>query len=205
MKKILSISLFLLFLMPLAVQAKTLKGIVRNVRIEKSRSFGLDEVRVYVNSGTKFSNSSFESLKVGDKVKVKGSDMQPGTFIATSVKVVGHVEEERDLSKNTLKVELGSRFLMGPGQKAVLKAPGRPALEIKAKEFINTLCKGGYDCSGDGYVGMLLEVRAGGEKNEVWLRSQGHRKPTSPVKARVETYEIQLVEAGEDVVLLVVR
>jgi len=94
--------------------------------------------------------------------------------------------------------------LIGVNQTAVVRDTSKP-LKLQTVEFINTLCKGGYDCGGEGEVGMRIKVSQAGEENEIILTSKNHRKPTSPVKVQLFGYEIQLIEAGEDVVMLVVR
>lgn len=202
---------FLILLLPLNLAAETITGVVRTVNYG-SHSFGLDQpplVRVYINAGTKFKTSggenNFRGLKVGDKVEVSAKSLKTNTYIAAKVRVTGHLDEKKDLASDAIQIKLNQRFLMGVSQTAVLEEAGKKPLKLRSTEFINTLCKDGYDCSGEGEVGMRLEVKKGGDKNEIILTSKNHRKPTKPVKVEVLGYEIQLVESGEDVVLLVVR
>lgn len=203
--------LLVLILFPAAAGAESLTGVVRTVNYG-SHSFGLDQpplIRVYVNSGTSFKtldgSNSFKGLKEGDQATVSGKSTGPGTFIATKVQATGRIKEVKNLAADEIDIKLDQRFLLGVNQEASLKEGGKKTLTLHSTEFINTLCKDGYDCSGEGEVGMRLEVSGGGEKNEIILTSKNHRKPTSPVIVQLHGYEIQLVEAGEDVVLLVVR
>ncbi|MCB1215068.1 MAG: hypothetical protein KDK66_06275 [Deltaproteobacteria bacterium] len=206
-KKLSLVFLLILGLLPFSVEAKTLEGVIRNINVDSSKGFGLDVpplIRVYTNANTKFKKTSLEELKIGDRVVVKGEEGQTGTFLASSVKIIGHLEEKRNLDKSGIKIKLEQSFLMRQGQSASLDEKGKPSLHLKAKSFINTLCNG-RDCSGDGYVGMHMEVTSDGQSQEVFLRSKGQRKPISPVYLDIGTYRIQLIETGEDVVLLVVR
>ncbi len=190
--------------------AETLSGIVRNINYG-SHSFGLDVppvTRVYVTGGTHFATSEgkakFQDIKEGDRVEVEGRAGGPGVFTATNVTSSGNIAPVKDLATNQISIELNQSFLLGVNQTAVLK-DGKDTLKLQSTEFINTLCKGGYDCSGEGEVGMRLKASNGKEDNEIILTSKNHRKPTSPVKVQLFGYEIQLIEAGEDVVMLVVR
>ncbi|MFO1464187.1 MAG: DUF5666 domain-containing protein [bacterium] len=192
------------------LRAETLRGIVRNVNYG-SHSFGLDVppvTRVYITGGTRFSTvqgkATFQDIKEGDSVEVEGRSGGPGVFTATSVRSTGNLAPVKDLSSNEVNIELNQSFLLGVNQTAVLRDAAKP-LKLRSTEFINTLCKGGYDCGGEGEVGMRLKVSQGGEENEIILTSKNHRKPTSPVKVELFGYQIQLIEAGEDVVMLVVR
>ena len=193
-----------------ALHAETLSGIVRNINYG-SHSFGLDVppvTRVYVTGGTRFEaqggKGAFQDVKEGDKVEVDGRSGGAGVFTASRVKVLGNIAPVKDLSSSEIKIELNQSFLVGVNQTAVLKDGGK-ALKLQTTEFINTLCKGGYDCGGEGEVGMRMKVSHGGEENEIILTSKNHRKPVAPVKVELFGYEIQLIEAGEDVVMLVVR
>ncbi len=204
------LSFFTILLAASALHAETLRGIVRNVNYG-SHSFGLDVppvTRVYVTGGTRFSTlqgkATFQDIKEGDSVEVEGRSGGPGVFTATSVKSTGNLAPVKDLASNEIHIELNQSFLIGVNQTAVLKDTGKP-LKLQTTEFINTLCKGGYDCGGEGEVGMRIKVSQAGEENEIILTSKNHRKPTSPVKVQLFGYEIQLIEAGEDVVMLVVR
>lgn len=204
------LSLFSILFASSALHAETLRGIVRNVNYG-SHSFGLDIpplTRVYVTGGTRFSTvqgkASFQDIKEGDSVEVEGRSGGPGVFTATNVKSTGNLTPVKDLASNQINIELNQSFLIGVNQTAVVKDTSKP-LKLQTTEFINTLCKGGYDCGGEGEVGMRIKVSQGGEENEIILTSKNHRKPTSPVKVQLFGYEIQLIEAGEDVVMLVVR
>ncbi len=209
--KQLFLSLFLLVAFIGAAHAETLTGVVRTVNYG-SHSFGLDQpplVRVYINAGTSFKtldgSNTFKGLKEGDQAKVQGKSTGAGTFLATRVEATGNLQAVKDLAQDDIEIKLNQRFLMGVSQTASVRVGGKKALTLKSTEFINTLCKDGYDCGGDGEVGMRFDVSGSGEKNEILLTSKNHRKPTSPVKVQLHGYEIQLVEVGEDVVLLVVR
>jgi hypothetical protein len=212
MKKIIWIFIFAAFLMPGLGYAETLTGIVRNVNYDTSKGFGLDVpplVRVYVNSGTKYAGpgggEGLRGIKDGDKVEVEAKAMQTGTYVATRVTKQGSVGQKvENLSSNTIQIKLNQSFVMGVSQKAEVTKDGKVMLTLSSKEFINTLCKG-YDCGDVGEVGMRMEVKSGGQSNEVLLTSKNARKPTTPVKVEVGDYEIELKEAGEDVVVLVVR
>lgn len=201
--------LFILIFFPLSLNAETLHGIIRNINYG-SHSFGLDLpplTRVYVNAGTRYKNpagNNFGAFKVGDEVKVEARTLNTGTYLATKMEATGHIGEVKDLASNNIKIKLDERFLMGVNQTADLKEGGKTRLELHSTEFINTLCKG-YDCGDRGEIGMRLEVKKGGDKSEIVLLSKNHRKPSSPVKVELYGYTIQLVEAGEDVVVLVVR
>lgn len=204
------LSFFSILLAASALHAETLRGIVRNVNYG-SHSFGLDVppvTRVYVTGGTRFSTlqgkASFQDIKEGDSVEVEGRSGGPGVFTATSVKATGNLAPVKDLASNEINIELNQSFLIGVNQTAVVRDTSKP-LKLQTVEFINTLCKGGYDCGGEGEVGMRIKVSQAGEENEIILTSKNHRKPTSPVKVQLFGYEIQLIEAGEDVVMLVVR
>ncbi|MDL1871444.1 hypothetical protein FBR05_04495 [Deltaproteobacteria bacterium PRO3] len=204
------LSFFSILLAASALHAETLRGIVRNVNYG-SHSFGLDVppvTRVYVTGGTRFSTlqgkATFQDIKEGDSVEVEGRSGGPGVFTATSVKATGNLAPVKDLASNEINIELNQSFLIGVNQTAVVRDTSKP-LKLQTTEFINTLCKGGYDCGGEGEVGMRIKVSQAGEENEIILTSKNHRKPTSPVKVQLFGYEIQLIEAGEDVVMLVVR
>ncbi|MCC6272787.1 MAG: hypothetical protein IT572_04925 [Deltaproteobacteria bacterium] len=204
------LSFFSILLAASALHAETLRGIVRNVNYG-SHSFGLDVppvTRVYVTGGTRFSTlqgkATFQDIKEGDSVEVEGRSGGPGVFTATSVKATGNLAPVKDLASNEINIELNQSFLIGVNQTAVVRDTSKP-LKLQTVEFINTLCKGGYDCGGEGEVGMRIKVSQAGEENEIILTSKNHRKPTSPVKVQLFGYEIQLIEAGEDVVMLVVR
>jgi hypothetical protein len=211
-KKLFLFFIFSSFLVSSLGYAETLTGIVRNVNYDTSRGFGLDVpplIRVYVNSGTKYAGpdagQGLRGIKDGDKVQVEGRGMQTGTFVATRVTKQGSVGQKvENLSSDTIQIKLNQSFLMGVSQKAQVTKDGKVMLTLTSKEFINTLCQG-YDCGDVGEVGMRMEVKGGGETNEVLLTSKNARKPAEPVKVELGGYEIQLLEAGEDVVLLVVR
>ncbi len=205
------LSFFSILFAASALHAETLRGIVRNVNYG-SHSFGLDVppmVRVYVTGATQFEafgeKSTFKDLKEGDRAEVEGKSGGLGVFTAKSVKVSANLETVKSLSSSEISILPGQSFLMGVNQVAVMRDEGKEVLKIRTLEFINTLCKGGYDCGGDGEVGMRLKVSGKGGENEVILTSKGGRKPTSPVKVELFGHEIQLIEAGEDVVMLVVR
>ncbi|MCE9624814.1 MAG: hypothetical protein K8R69_05085 [Deltaproteobacteria bacterium] len=199
-------------LIPALLHAETLSGVIRNVNYG-SHSFGLDVppvTRVYVTGGTRFETqegkTNFQAVKEGDKAEVEGRSGGPGVFTATSVKVLGNLAPVKDLASNEVSIELNQSFLFGVNQTAVLKEGGKNSLKLQSTEFINTLCKGGgYDCGGEGEVGMRMKASQGKEENEILLTSKNGRKPTSPVRASLFGYTIQLIEAGEDVVMLVVR
>jgi hypothetical protein len=201
-----------LFLVAPALRAETLNGVVRNVN-HGSHSFGLDVppmTRVYITGGTSFEafgeKSTFQDLKEGDRAEVEGRAGGPGVFTAKSVKVQANLEPVKAMNANEISILPGQSFLMGVNQVAVMRDEGRDVLKIRSTEFINTICKGGFDCSAEGEVGMRLKVSRGGKgEDEIILTSKNHRKPTSPVKVQVGEFEIQLMEAGEDVVSLVVR
>jgi hypothetical protein len=203
---------FLTISVPCLLHADSLTGVVRNVNYDTSKGFGLDVpplVRVYVNAGTKYSGPGGEQglrgIKDGDRVEVEGKTMQTGTFLATRVTKQGSVGGKvEDLASGTIQIKLNQSFVMGVSQKAQVTKDGKVMLTLNSKEFINTLCKG-YDCGDVGEVGMRIEVKGGGESNEVLLISKNARKPAEMVKVELGGYEIQLIEAGEDVVVLVVR
>ena len=211
--KTLPLKLFLFFsilaLAP-ALHAETLRGIVRTINYG-SHSFGLDVppiTRVYVTGATGFSTvqgkATFQDIKEGDSVTVEGRSGGPGVFTASDVRSTGTLAAVQDLVSSEVNIELNQSFLLGVNQTAVVRDTTKP-FKVRSIEFINTLCKGGYDCGGEGEVGMRLKVSQAGQENEVILTSKNHRKPTSPVKVQLFGYEIQLMEAGEDVVSLVVR
>lgn len=197
---------------PWTLHAESLSGIVRNVNYETSKGFGLDVpplVRVYVNAGTKYAGpgggEGLRGIKDGDRVEVDGKTLQTGTFLATRVTKQGSVGEKvENLSSSTIQIKLNQSFVMGVSQRAEVTKGGKVMLTLNSKEFINTLCRG-YDCGDVGEVGMRMEVKGGGESNEVLLTSKNARKPADPVKVQLNGYEIELKEAGEDVVVLVVR
>jgi len=186
-------------------------GIIRSVNCG-SHSFGLDQpplIRVYTTGGTRFESAGgkaiCQDLKEGDQVEVELRSTGPGTATASRVKVQGGAAPVKDLASNQVKIQLDQSFLLGVNQTAVLQESGKNRLKIRSTEFINTLCKGGYDCGGEGEVGMRMMVSGGGDENEILLTSKNARKPVSPVKAELFGYTIQLIEAGEDVVMLTVR
>jgi hypothetical protein len=111
----------------------------------------------------------------------------------------------KDLDENEVSIQPDQRFLLGVGQTALLKDGKKVALKIKAVDFINTFCKQGYDCTGEGEVGMRLKIQRAGKASEILLTSKDGRKPINPVKVSLFNYEFQLVEAGEDVVVMMVR
>lgn len=204
--------LALFFLAPALGRAETLQGVVRNVNAG-SHSFGLDVppmTRIYVTEGTKFEafgeKSSLKDLKEGDRAEVEGRSGGPGVFQASKVSVSANLEPVKDMKSNEVSILPGQSFLLGVNQVAVMREEGKDVLKIRSIEFINTICKGGFDCSGEGEVGMRMKVSRGGKgEDEIILTSKNHRKPTSPVKVQLGEFEIQLMEAGEDVVSLVVR
>jgi len=205
---ILTITLFSALL-----RAETLTGVVRNVN-SGSHSFGLDippVTRVYVTGGTHFeapdgSKSSLKDLKEGDQVETEGKSGGPGIFTARSVKVTGNLEPVKEMGSAEVSILPGQNFILGMNQTAVLREEGKVVLSLRSLEFINTLCKnGGYDCSGEGEVGMKIKVSHGKDQSEIVLTAKNHRRPTSPEKVNLYGFEIQLMEAGEDVVSLVVR
>jgi hypothetical protein len=205
------IFLTFLFFAP-TLHAETLSGVIRNVN-HGSHSFGIDVppmTRVYITGGTSFEafgeKSSFQELKEGDRAEVEGKSGGPGVFHAKSVKVSANLEPVKSMSADEISILPGQSFLMGVNQVAVMRDEGKEVLKIRSIEFINTICKGGFDCSAEGEVGMRLKVSRGGKgEDEILLTSKNHRKPTSPVKVKLGEFEIQLMEAGEDVVSLVVR
>ncbi len=197
-----------------SAQAESLQGVVRNINYESSRSFGLDVpplTRVYVNSTTRFDTpeggKTLQSLKEGDQVSVEGRSTGSGTFIASQVKVTGrNISTVENLNNDEIQISRDQRFLMGVSQTATLKENGKTVLKLRSTEFINTLCKEGYSCEGEGEIGMRFKVSVKGEnEEEIILTSKNHRKPTSPVLVDLNGYTVQLVEVGEDVVLIVVR
>ncbi len=201
----------LLFLSSPLAHAETLSGVVRNINYG-SHSFGLDQpplVRVYVNASTQFElekgKGTFQEVKEGDRVEIEASVVPGNIYNATRVKVLGSLAPVQDLSKNEINIQPSQKFLLGVGQTAILKEANKTVLKIKAVDFINTLCKQGYECSGTGDVGMRLKISRGGKSEEILLTSKDSRKPVNPVKISLFDYEFQLIEAGEDVVLLMVR
>lgn len=208
LKSMLFSILFVVFSTGLA-QATT--GVIRSVNCG-SHSFGLDQpplIRVYTNGGTRFESSagkgSCQDLKEGDQVEVDMRSTGSGTATASRVKVLGGAAPIKDLASNEISIKLDQSFLLGVSQTAALKDGDKTKLKIRSTEFINTLCKGGYDCGNEGEVGMRMRVSGGGDENEILLTSKNARKPVTPVKAELFGYTIQLIEAGEDVVMLVVR
>ncbi len=211
MRRIWSLVVLIFLLIPLGARAETFSGVIRNVNCG-SHSFGLDVppiTRVYFNSGTRFETASgggtCREIQEGDKAEVEGRTQSPGVLLATRVKTLGNLAPMEDLTSNAIEIKLDQSFLMGVSQVAVIRDGAKTKLKIRTTEFINTLCKDGYDCSGEGEVGMRMQVSGGGEENAVLLTSKNARKPTTPVKAELFGYTIQLIEAGEDVVILVVR
>ncbi|MCP5467713.1 MAG: hypothetical protein H7A32_00400 [Deltaproteobacteria bacterium] len=202
-------SAFFLLINISSLSAEEFKGVVHDISVQSS-SLSVDVpplLRIYVNSGTNYQKkSSFTEFKKGDRVIVEATQRSNGTYLAKKIIFVEHLEQKMVLDKDTIEIKDGQRFLLGVGQKAVLKKNGKIDLEIFSKEFINTFCKdGGFDCAGTGDIGMRLEVNHNGEKSEILLTSQETRKPLQPVIAEVHSYMIQLIEVGEDVVLLLVR
>jgi hypothetical protein len=190
--------------------AETLMGVIRNVNCG-SHSFGLDVppmTRVYFNEGTTFATSAggntCHDVQEGDQAEVEGKTQRAGVFLAKNVKTLGNLPPVENLAANEIKIKLDQSFLMGVSQVAVLKENGKTKLKISTTEFINTLCKG-YDCSGEGEVGMRMKVGKGLKDNDILLTSKNARKPATPVQAEIYGYTIQLLEAGEDTVVLVVR
>lgn len=209
MRKILILAVILFC--PASLWADTATGVIRSVNCG-SHSFGFDQpplIRVYTNAGTRFETSSgkaaCQDLKEGDQVEVELRSTGTGTATASRVKVLGGAAPVKDLASNQVKIVLDQSFLLGVNQTAVLQEGGKNKLKIRSTEFVNTLCKGGYDCGGEGEVGMRMMVSGGGDENEVLLSAKNARKPVTPVKAELFGYTIQLIEAGEDVVMLVVR
>lgn len=206
---------FLFLLLTLAVpsgaSAETLTGVIRNLNCG-SHSFGLDVppmTRVYTTGGTRFETAgggkSCSDLREGDQAEVEGKAGGPGIFTASRVKTSGNLAPVKDLASNEIEIKLDQSFLMGVSQSAVMRENGKVVFKLYTLEFINTLCKDGYDCSGEGEVGMRMRASRDGKDNQILLTSKNARKPTSPVKVELYGYTVQLMEAGEDVVLLVVR
>ena len=201
----------LCLLLPFSLHAETLKGVIRNINCG-SHSFGLDVppmTRVYFNSGTHFETSgggkTCKDVQEGDQATVSGHEQSAGVFLATQVTTSGNLAPVQDLASNEISIKLDQSFLLGVNQVATLKEGDKTKLRLRSTEFINTLCKDGYNCTGEGEVGMRMKVSGGGDENEILLTSKNARKPTTPVKAELFGYTVQLIEAGEDVVLLVVR
>lgn len=193
------------------LRAESLQGVVRSVE-PSSKSLSIDLpplTRVYVNAGTRFERGGkkigYGELKSGDEVKIEASAQNNNTFIAQRVEVLKRMGEVQNLTQNEIAIQPGQRFLLGVGQTASLKSGGQGELKLFAKEFVNTLCKEGFDCGGAGDIGMLVEASRGGEKSEIMLVSQEHRKPLQPVVVEIFGHRVQLIEVGEDVVALTVR
>ncbi len=192
------------------VHAETLTGVVRSVIHQKSKSFSLDmppTVRVYVNSATQFEavqgRASFEEVREGSNLEVEAKPQNSGTYIATRIKILG---ELKPISSDDKKfdVKLNQSFFIKVGQQAVVTDSSKP-LKIQALRFINTLCREGAVCEGEGDVGMRMKVFYNGDKDEIMLTSKDSRKPYNPIKVEILGHELQLIESGEDVILMVVR
>ena len=211
MKRALGCLAVILLMSPFPLAAETLSGVIRNVNCA-SHSFGLDVppmTRVYVNAATRFETAgggkSCNDIREGDQAKVSGREQGAGVFLASQVQTSGNLAPVKDLASNEIAIQLDQSFLLGVSQVASLKENGKTKLKLRSTEFVNTLCKDGYNCGGEGEVGMRMQVSGGGDENEILLTSKNARKPTTPVKAELFGYTVQLIEAGEDVVLLVVR
>ena len=165
--------------------------------------------RVYFNAGTRFETQgggkSCKEVQEGDRATVSGREQGPGIFLANQVQTTSNLAPVKDLVSNEIAIQLDQSFLLGVSQVASIKESGKTKLKLRSTEFINTLCKDGYNCGSEGEVGMRMQVSGGGDENEILLTSKNARKPTTPVKAELFGYTVQLIEAGEDVVLLVVR
>ena len=188
-------------IVPCVVQAETIKGIVKSVH-PSGRSFSVEVppvIRVYLSG-----SSGGQKVKPGDYVEVEGQTQPNGVFAAKSFQVTQGKIPSHDLLTHQIPITLGQEFFLGVAQTALLQ-DGNKTLKIFGKNFINTLCQEGYDCSHEGVVGMFLEISSGGKKKEIELVSQNTRKPIQPVLIKVFGYTIFLNECGEDIVSLTVH
>lgn len=212
MKKMSVCLLFLsLLLSSVSLLAEDLTGTIRDIN-HASHSFGLEAsviYRVYVNAGTHYETGrdeiGFQGVRQGDRIQLQAVRQANGTLVAKEIKVLENLTPVQDLVQNNIDAKLGQRFLLGVGQMAHIRKNKEILLQIQAVNFINTLCKQGYDCKGEGAVGMQLKVSQGPEVQEILLTSRGQRKPLYPVVMELFNYKVSLIEAGEDVVLLVVE
>jgi len=199
-----------LILMVSPARAETQKGLVREVNCG-SHSIGLDVpplIRIYTTGGTRFESeggkATCQDIKEGDHAEVDLKNTGPGTAIASRIKILKHLEPVKNLASNDIDIKLNQSFLMGVSQTATLQDEGKEKLKIQSTEFINTLCNA-YDCGNEGEAGMRFKVTQGGKTEEALLTSKNERKPVKPVQVELFGYTIQLIETGEDVVMLVVR
>lgn len=186
--------------------AESLTGVVKN-KLSSGRSFALDlppVIRVYLTSSTLFSQGDRNSLNVGDKVTVEGERSSNGLFMAKSITVQKGSLPSQDLVHHEKEIQFGQDFLLGVSQTVFVKDKNK-TLKLKGLDFINSMCRDGYDCVNEGEVGMQIEVTLGSKKQVIELISLNTRKPVEPIKVKVFGYKIFLNECGEDIVSLNVR
>lgn len=180
------------------VFAKSYQGYVRSVH-SNGRNFSIftDQLfRVqYVGLGK-------AGVQEGDEILIDAELQSNGILIAKSIQ---HLQTGKSKNYNPaaheIQVQLGQEFVLAVAQTATL-VDGKNQLVLFGKDFINTLCKDGYECDQPGVVGMMIEVSQGSKKKQIELVSNNGRKPVDPVIVKIFDYKIQLRECGEDVVSL---
>lgn len=204
-KKLSSFFLLVFVLLTTPLQAASIQGYVRSVNHE-GHSFSVDLPplqRVWVSPATQFESGkgyeAFRSIQEGDRVIVEGNLQGNGVFAAHTVK---KLQPSPPSKGSMLTVELNQSFLLEVNQKAKLK---NSELTLQGIEMVDTLCKEGLNCEGEGSIGMRIHVQKGGQKKDLLLSSPGGRKPVHPVVLEALGYQIELIEVGESVAMLVLR
>lgn len=187
-------------------QAAEIQGYVRSVNYE-GHSFSVDVPplqRVWVFPNTNFDSGTgyegFKSIKEKDYVSVDGSLQKNGLFTAKTVKLVKPIQNSKN--KSELNVDLNQTFTLEVNQKAKINGEN---LNLKAIEMVDTLCKDGLNCEGEGSIGIRILVSNNKGKKDILLSSSGGRKPAKPIQMEALGYQIELIELGESAAVLAVR
>lgn len=187
-------------------QATEVQGYVRSVNYE-GHSFSVDVPplqRVWVFPTTKFDAGSgyegFKSIKENDYVSVDGLLQKNGLFTAKVVKLTQPTQDRSN--KSEIGININQKFTLEVNQKVRINGEN---LTLKGIEMIDTLCKEGLDCEGEGSIGIRVLVSGSKGKKDLLLSSSGGRKPVTPVKLEALGYIFELIEVGESSAVLVVR
>lgn len=198
--------IILLSLISFVLQAVEIQGYVRSVNYE-GHSFSVDTPplqRVWVFPTTNFDSGTgykgFKSIKEKDYVSVNGSLQKNGLLSAKTVKLIKPTQNSKN--KSELYIDLNQSFTLEIKQKAKINGEN---LNLKVIEMIDTLCKEGLNCAGEGGVGIRILISNNKEKKDILLLSPGGRKPAKPIQVEALGYRVELIEIGEFSAVLSVR
>ncbi len=194
------VSLFLSLSISSSVFAKSYQGFIRSVHAN-GRNFSIFTDQLY---RVQYVGAGKPGLQEGDEVQLEGELQSNGILIAKSIqRLQTGKTKSYNPTTHEIQVQLGQEFILAVAQTAIL-VDGSKKLVFFGKDFINTLCKDGYECDQPGVVGMMIEASQGSKTKQIELVSNNGRKPVDPVIVKIFDYKIQLRECGEDVVSLTV-